>query len=101
MVTVKLLSIHADNEQTLDERNTLLTVRARQAGRLGAGFQRGTPRDCSVPSGKEPGRLCRCQHASYPDCSAPTPLGRRTRLPWPSTPSLWSAWQVSHMCSHE
>ncbi|KAL4422175.1 hypothetical protein ABPG77_006864 [Micractinium sp. CCAP 211/92] len=25
MVTVKLLSIHADNEQTLDERNTLLT----------------------------------------------------------------------------
>lgn len=30
MVTVKLLSIHADNEQTLDERNTYLTVGAWQ-----------------------------------------------------------------------
>lgn len=27
MVTVQLLSIHADDEQTLNERNTLLTVR--------------------------------------------------------------------------
>ncbi len=44
MVTVKLLSIHADNEQTLDERNTLLTVRARQAQ---AGGRRGAPRGCS------------------------------------------------------
>jgi hypothetical protein len=33
MVTVQLLSIHADGEQTLDERNMLLTVRWRGGGR--------------------------------------------------------------------
>ena len=33
MVTVQLLSIHADGEQTLDERNYVLTVRTKSRSR--------------------------------------------------------------------
>lgn len=72
MVTVKLLSIHAENEQTLDERNTLLTVGAVQGPRRQTA--RGAQQRCRVRHGGQAASTAGNALAISAACRSPTPL---------------------------